>query len=353
MTWRRQVAFWFAVLAAFIAFVWALGEILMPFIVGMVLAYLFDPIVGRLQRAGLRREFGALLIIVLAALVFVLAILLIVPLLGTQIAAFINDLPEYVKKLQDFVTDPNRAWINRAVGERLPDAGKSLSGLMSQGAGWLAAFLASLWSGGKALVSVLSLLVITPVVTFYLLVDWDRMVTALDNWIPRPHRETVRMLVRDIDRVIAGFMRGQATCCLILATFYCVALIAIGLKFGLLIGLGAGVLSFVPYVGSITGILVGTGIAIAQFWPEWTWPLCVAGVFVVGQAVEGNVLQPNLVGKSIGLHPVWLMFSLLAFGYLFGFVGLLIAVPVAAAIGVLIRFALTQYLSSPLYTGDG
>ncbi len=353
MTLRRQVGFWFAVLAAFIAFVWLLSEILLPFVAGMALAYLFDPLIRKLQRLGLRREIGAAIIIVLIVLLFVLAILLIVPILGSQLAGFIDDLPGYVKKLQDLVADPKNAWLNKIVGERLPEASKSLSGLMSQGAGWLAAFLASLWSGGKALVSVISLLVITPVVTFYLLVDWDRMVATVDNWLPRDHRDTVRMLARDIDRVIAGFMRGQALCCLILAVFYCVALIAIGLHFGLLIGIAAGVLSFVPYVGSIVGVLVGGGVALAQFWPDWTWPLVAVGIFVVGQMIEGNVLQPNLVGKTIGLHPVWLMFALLAFGYLFGFVGLLIAVPVAAAIGVLTRFAIAQYLASPLYTGDG
>ena len=353
MTLRRQVGFWFAVLAAFIAFVWLLSDILLPFVAGMGLAYLFDPLVQRLQRAGLRREFGAVLIIAVIGLVFVLLTLLIVPILGSQLAAFIDDLPNYVKKLQDLVADPKNVWLNKMVGERLPEAQKSLSGLMSQGAGWLAAFLASLWSGGKALVSLISLLLITPVVTFFLLADWDKMVKVIDGWLPRDHRETIRMLVHDIDRVIAGFMRGQALLCLILTVVYCIALVAMGVRFGLLIGFAAGVLSFVPYIGMIVGIVVGCGVALAQFWPDWTWPMAVLVLFVVGHLIESNVLQPALVGKTIGLHPVWLMFALLAFGYLFGFVGLLIAVPVAAAIGVLTRFAISQYLTSPLYTGDG
>ena len=266
MTLRRQVGFWFAVLAAFIAFMWLLSDILLPFVAGMALAYLFDPLVQRLHRAGLRRELGAVLIIAVIGLVFVLSTLLVVPILGSQLAAFIDDMPGYVKKLQDLIADPQYGWLNKMVGERLPEAQKSLSGLMSQGAGWLAAFVASLWSGGKALVSLISLLLITPVVTFYLLADWDRMVKVVDSWLPREHRETIRMLVRDIDRVIAGFMRGQALMCVILTVVYCVALVAIGVRFGLLIGFAAGVLSFVPYIGMAVDILVGCGVAIARFW---------------------------------------------------------------------------------------
>jgi predicted PurR-regulated permease PerM len=200
MTLRRQVTFWVAVLAAFIAFLWLLSDILLPFVAGMALAYLANPLVLRLERLGVRREFGALLIIVLIVFLIVLSILLIVPVLVDQIASFVDDVPGYVRRLQEIVADPSRPWLKRMVGDRLPDAGKSLGGMMSQGAGWLAAFLVSLWSGGKALVSVLSLLVIMPVVAFYLMVDWDRMIGVIDNWIPRNNRETVRMLARDIDR---------------------------------------------------------------------------------------------------------------------------------------------------------
>jgi len=211
--------------------------------------------------------------------------------------------------------------------------------------------LGSLLAGGRALLSALSLIVITPVVAFYLLLDWDRMVAKIDEWTPRPHRDTVQGLLREMDGVIASFLRGQALSCLILGTFYAVSLSIIGLNFGVLIGLVCGFLSFIPYVGAFTGLLLAGTVATAQFWPEWTWIMASLGVFVAGQAIEGNVLQPFLVGKSIGLHPVWLMFALLAFGYLFGFPGLLIAVPVSAAIGVLARFMIRQYMASPYYTG--
>jgi predicted PurR-regulated permease PerM len=197
----------------------------------------------------------------------------------------------------------------------------------------------------------LSLLVITPVVAFYLLCDWERVLVTVDGWIPLQHRDTVRGLARDIDNAIAGFVRGQAVICLILAVFYAAGLTLSGLNAGFLIGLGTGLLSFIPYVGALTGFLVAAIGAIAQFWPEWTPMLMVAGVFVVGQALEGYVLSPKLVGAKVGLHPVWMMFALIAFGYLFGFVGLLVAIPLAATIGVLARFALRQYLQSPIYTG--
>jgi predicted PurR-regulated permease PerM len=194
-------------------------------------------------------------------------------------------------------------------------------------------------------------MVVTPVVAFYLIYDWKRMIGALDTWIPRPHYDTVRALARDVDDAIAGFVRGQSGVCLILGSFYAMALTLVGLNFGFLIGLVSGLISFIPYVGSLTGLVIGATVAIAQFWPDYASILIVIAIFLLGQFLEGYVLAPKLVGESVGLHPVWLMFALFAFGYLFGFVGLLVAVPLAAAVGVLSRFALRQYLSSPLYTG--
>jgi predicted PurR-regulated permease PerM len=209
-----------------------------------------------------------------------------------------------------------------------------------------------LWSGGRALVSLFSLIVITPVVAFYLIYDWHRMLGTVDGWVPVHQRATVRRLAREIDAAIAGFVRGQSAVCVILGSFYAVALTVSGLNFGLLIGLISGLITFIPYVGSMTGLILALGVAVAQFWPEYTSILIVLGIFLVGQFLEGNVLAPKLVGESVGLHPVWLIFALLAFGYLFGFVGLLVAVPLAATIGVLARFALRRYLESSLYTGE-
>jgi predicted PurR-regulated permease PerM len=350
MTLTRQMTFWVLTLLVGVIALYILREILLPFVAGMALAYLLDPVANRLERLGVNRMVASIIIIGAFVLGFVILLLLFVPVLIGQLGAFIEKLPGYVQRLQTLAMDPNREWLRKIVGEGVADA--QFGDIVKQGAGWTATFAKSLWSGGQALISVFSLVVVTPVVAFYLLSDWDRMVRAVDNWIPLQHRETVHGLVREMDDAIAGFVRGQTAVCLILGSFYAVALTLTGLNFGLLIGLVSGIITFIPYVGSMTGLVLAAGVAIAQFWPEYTPILVVLGIFFVGQFLEGYVLAPKLVGESIGLHPVWLMFALFAFGYLFGFVGLLIAVPLAAVIGVLVRFALRRYLESPFYTGE-
>jgi predicted PurR-regulated permease PerM len=232
------------------------------------------------------------------------------------------------------------------------DSDKTLSDLVGQLATWLLSFSYSLWTGGKALVSFASVLIVMPVVTFYLIRDWHRMVDRVDSWIPVRQRETVRQLAREIDAAIGGFLRGQFGVCLFLGCYYAVGLMLAGLEFGLLIGLIAGVITFVPYIGSMTGLMIAASVAIAQFWPDWKRITLVIAIFLVGQFIEGNIVSPKFVGERVGLHPVWLIFAMFAFGYLFGFVGLLIAVPLGAAIAVLLRFGLRQYFASPIYTGD-
>ena len=348
----RQLTFWMVALVLGAAVLWLLGPVLLPFVAGLALAYLLNPLTNRLERLGVSRLIAALVVISLIVLLFVLLALIIAPVLGSQLAAFIENIPGYVRRVQSLITDPSSPWLRDIFGEGIVGADKTVSDLLSQGAGWMTTFLRSLWSGGQALVSIFSLVVVTPVVAFYLICDWPRMFATVDSWVPVPQRETVRQLAREIDAAIAGFVRGQTGVCLILGSFYAVALSMTGLNFGLLIGLISGLISFIPYVGSMTGLVLAVGVAIAQFWPEWTMIAAVVGIFLFGQFVEGNVLAPKLVGDSTGLHPVWLMFALFAFGYLFGFVGLLLAVPLAAALGVLMRFALRRYLASPLYTGE-
>jgi len=348
---RWQVMFWMAILAVAVAALWLLREILLPFVAGMALAYLLDPAARRLQRAGVNRLIATLAIVALFVIALVLMLILIIPILWAQLADFLDNLPGYMARLQALVSDPSHTWLRPIVGEGFRNA--DIGDLVKQGAGWLATFLRSLWSGGQALVSIFSLLVVTPVIAFYLLYDWDRMLATIDGWVPQPHRETVRALAREIDVAIAGFLRGQTGVCLILGSYYAVGLALTGLSFGLLIGIVSGLITFIPYVGSMTGLVLAFGVAVAQFWPAWAPIVTVAGIFFVGQFLEGYVLAPKLVGESVGLHPVWLMFALFAFGYLFGFVGLLVAVPLAAAFGVLARFALKQYRASGLYTGTG
>jgi predicted PurR-regulated permease PerM len=351
MAFQRQVIFWLAALAVFILLLWLLSGILLPFVAGLAIAYLLNPLTDRLEKLGLNRMVAALLIITVVVLVFILAILLVAPLLGSQLTSLIAAIPGYVTKLQALINDQSKPWLQKLLGAGFsPD--KSFGDLVTQGMSWFTAFLKSLWSGGQALVSLFSLIVVTPVVAFYLIYDWHNMIDTVDGWIPVHQRDTVHALAREIDATISGYVRGQTTVCLALGSYYAIGLTLAGLNFGLLIGLISGLISFIPYVGSMTGLVLAMGVAVAQFWPHYTSIAIVLGVFLVGQFLEGNVLSPKLVGESVGLHPVWVIFALLAFGYLFGFVGLLVAVPLAATIGVLCRFALRRYLASSFYTGE-
>jgi predicted PurR-regulated permease PerM len=346
---RRQAVFWTGALVLLLLVLWVLKSILLPFILGMALAYLLDPIADRLQRAGMSRFWATIAIVLLSLLVLVLAALVVVPLLVSQASDFLERLPSYVTRLQSLGNWLLQTEIGRYLGA--PQAGAGLDRLVAQATAWLGTVLASVWAGGQALFNVVSLMVVTPVVAFYLLYDWDRMIARIDQLVPRDHVDTVRTIARDIDAALAGFIRGQGAVCLVLGAFYAISLSLIGLNFGFLIGSVAGVISFIPFVGSIVGFLLSVGVALVQFWPDWVWILVVAGIFAVGQFLEGNILQPRLVGSSVGVHPVWLMFALFAFGALFGFVGLLLAVPLTAAIGVVVRFALDRYRASPLYWG--
>lgn len=350
MPFRRQLAFWLAALAIFILLLWLLSDILLPFVAGLAIAYLLTPVTDRIEKLGVNRLAAALLIITVVVLAFVYLILLVAPILGGQLTSFIASVPGYIVTLQSVLSDPSLPWVQKLVGAGF-NADQSIADLVTQGVSWITTFIRSLWSGGRALVSLFSLVVVTPVVAFYLIYDWHRMLRAVDGWIPVHQRETVHELACEVDAAIAGFVRGQTAVCLILGSFYAIALSISGLNFGLLIGLISGIITFVPYVGSMTGLVLSLGVAVAQFWPNYTPILTVLGTFLVGQFLEGNVLSPKLVGESVGLHPVWVIFALLAFGYLFGFVGLLVAVPLAATIGVLARFALRRYLQSSFYTG--
>ena len=349
----RQAALGFAGLVIFVALLYLLSGVLLPFVAGLVLAYLLDPLADRIQRLGIGRLAATILILALFVLGFVLVLIVVVPFAAKQLGAFAGVLPQTVSRLQSIVTERFGGLIERfGGGSLLADLQSSLGDILGQASSWAGTFLKSIWSGGQAVVGLLSILVVTPVVAFYLLVDWDRMVETVDGWTPPRHRPVVRALSREIDRAISGFIRGQALVCLILGTFYAVGLFLVGLNFGVLIGMIAGVLTIIPYVGTLTGFILGVGVALVQFWPDWISVAMVIGVFVVGQFFEGNIISPKLVGDSVGLHPVWLMFALLAFGALFGFLGLLLAVPVAAAIGVFVRFGIGRYLQSGFYHGD-
>ncbi|MGX7872253.1 AI-2E family transporter [Mesorhizobium sp. ORM6] len=348
---RRQVFFWLASAVLMALFLYVFSGILLPFVAGMVLAYFLDPVADRLERLGLSRLMATVVILIAFIVIVVLAFVILVPVLATQMADFGRKLPEYLTRLQSLLTSFDPKWLEQRFGVSTSGLRDGLNSLLTSGFSLLTTVFTSIWSSGVALVSVVSLFVVTPVVAFYMLLDWDRMVAEVDSWVPRDHVETVRALARDINTATAGFVRGQGTLCLVLGAMYATGLTVTGLNFAILIGFFAGLISFIPYVGSLTGLVLAVGVAFVQFWPDWTMVVAVACVFFVGQFIEGNILQPRLVGKSVGLHPVWLMFALFAFGALFGFVGLLIAVPASAAIAVLVRFAIARYLESPLYKG--
>lgn len=348
---KRQIIFWVAVLLIFIAFLYIFSSILLPFIAGMSIAYFLDPVADRLERLGLSRLMATIVILVAFVIVFALALVILIPVLINQFNDFAQRVPGYISQLQQFIANYQDSVLPGWIRSQLGTIKDNLSGILSEGMGFLTGLFAQIWNSGKAIVDVISLLVVTPVVAFYILLDWDRMVSKVDQWVPRDYVSDVRQIAREVDQAIAGFIRGQGSLCLILGIYYALGLSIVGLNFGLLIGLFAGMISFIPYVGSLVGLVLAIGVAIVQFWPDYIWIIAVLAVFFSGQFLEGNILQPKLVGSSVGLHPVWLMFALFAFGALFGFVGLLVAVPAAAAVGVLVRFALSRYLQSDLYYG--
>lgn len=351
MTLQKQFLIWAISLAVLVLALWLLSPVLLPFIAGLVLAYFLDPVADRLQSWGLSRLTAALLIVFLAIVVLVTSLVVLAPMLTDQIGKFAGELPALMQSLSVRFNNWAPQWMKDALSQSGTDIQGSVTQFAGKAADWILSVLKTVLSGGLALVNLVSLLVVTPIVAFYMLVDWDDMISTIDSWVPREHVETVRAIGRDINSAMAGFIRGQGSVCLVLGIFYAAALSFAGLKFGMAIGLLAGALTFIPYAGALIGGVLAIGVALVQFWPEY-WSIgLVAAIFGVGQFLEGNFLSPKLVGKSIGLHPVWLMFALFAFGYAFGFVGLLLAVPLAAAVGVLVRFGLRQYLASRLYLG--
>lgn len=352
---KRQAIFWLVTLLFFILFMFVFSSVLLPFVAGIALAYFLNPIVELLERIGISRVWGTVLITIFIVVVLVVALTILIPVIGSQLQQFIREgLPIYVERIQNFFADHSFEWIKGYIGSDPAEIQSNIQAMLGQSSDLIKSVLNSVLNSGKSLVNLVSLFVVAPVVAFYMLLDWERMVNTIDSWIPRDHLETVRGIFHEMDRAVAGFIRGQGTVCLILGGYYAVGLTVAGLNFGLLIGLFVGLISFIPYVGTMTGFVLSVGVAWVQFYPDdWQWIIVVMTVFFVGQFLEGYILQPKLVGQSVGLHPVWLMFALFAFGSLFGFTGMLIAVPAAAAVGVLVRFALHTYLKSPLYSPRG
>ncbi len=352
MTLRNQVLVWIGISVAVILMLWLFRSILLPFVVGAALAYLLNPVVTFLHRYHIARPWGAMLALSVVIMLIIGLFLALVPLVAQQVADLVARLPGYVSDLQELL----RVWAPQFTEwlgpERAAQLESSLADLLGRGVEITAGITATLAQSGLTVLNTIAVLFITPVVAFYLLVDWEGMMRKADDLLPRQHQAEIRGVLGDIDKAMAGVIRGQGGVILVLCIYYCTALTLSGLNFGLAIGLIGGLLSFVPYVGFLVGFSLSMTVALVQFWPDqWVFVLIVLAIYVIGQFLEANVLYPKLVGQSININPVWLMFALFAFALLFGFVGLLLAVPLAAISGVLTRFALGKYQASSLYLG--
>jgi predicted PurR-regulated permease PerM len=351
LTQSKQLRAWIVVAIIMLALLWLLSDVLFPFVAGMILAYFLDPLVDKLERRGLSRTLGTTIVLIAFLILLSVFLLLMAPMIYDQAVGFGKNVPKYLAELNMRLMPKIEALrptlgisgtVSNEVAEAVREGGSKIFA-------WLGTAMGSVVAGGLALFDIVATLVLTPVVAFYMLRDWDVMVAKVDSWLPRRYAGTIRQIGNEADTSIAGYMRGQALVCIILGTFYAVSLALVGLEFGLVIGLIAGIITFLPYVGSLVGGVLAIGMALAQFPPDWVSVAVVAGIFVFGQAVEGNFLSPKLVGDRVGLHAVWVMFALMAGGALFGFTGLLLAVPVAAIIGVLCRFFMKEYLASRYY----
>lgn len=353
---KQQAIYWSSAAVLFLLVFWALSDMLLPFVMGAAFAYLLDPVADRLQAMGLNRT-KAVLIISLAALILLLPLtLFVLNVLVAQLSALtsISFSPDKITEIQQRLVSILPAAIGENLDlqktfEEIADFIRPRAETLFQSAG--KSLLGALMSSAMSLANIIILIVVVPVVTIYMLLDWDKMIVRIDTLLPRDHVTTIRALASEIDRTLSAFVRGMGSVCLILGTYYAFSLWMVGLSFGFAVGFFAGLVTFIPYLGSIMGGALALGLGIFEFWGEWNKLAVVAGIFFLGQIFEGNFLTPKLVGGSVGLHPVWLLLALSFFSAFFGFVGMLIAVPVAASIGVLVRFGMDQYIAGSLYNG--
>lgn len=343
---RDQLKYWGIATVVFLVVLWAMGNVLLPFILGSAIAYFLDPVADRLEKMGLTRAMATAVITVIAILMFVIMALLVVPTLVAQAINLFEIAPDLTRRFSAFVIERFPSLLEE--GSTLQTSLDSLGQIVKDRGGEL---LNTALSSAAGIINIIMLFVIVPVVAVYMLLDWDRMVAHVDGLLPRDHAPVIRKLAGNIDKTLASFIRGMGTVCLVLGTYYAIALMLVGLQFGLVVGFIAGLVTFIPYLGALIGGALAVGLALFQFWGDWFSIGLVAGIFAIGQVIEGNVLTPKLVGDSVGLHPVWLILALSVFGTLFGFVGMLVAVPVAASLGVIARFAVDSYRDSLLYRG--
>lgn len=348
LRWPRLLAILGGLLVVWV-FLRLFSGILLPFVTAAGIAYFLDPTVSALHRLGVPRSLGASIALLGLIAFLLLSSLLLYPLAAAQVHLLVNQLPTMITRLQGFATHQFSAiqahFGSNFISGKLKQVLHNETGTLI---GFVGTALSHVLGTGFALFNILTLLIITPVVAFYLLRDWPSVIARIDSWLPRSQEAVIRGLATEISRILNAWLRGQAICCLFLATFYAIALTAAGLNLGLVIGLTAGLLSFIPYVGTIVGALSSVVLALGQF--SGIDPvLIVAGIFVIGQLLNDYVVAPRFLGDRLGLGAAWVIFALFAGAETFGFVGVLLAVPVTATLGVLTRFWLKLYLQSALY----
>lgn len=346
LTVKEQVKYWGIAALVFLLLLWVLGDVILPFVIGGAIAYFLDPLADRLERIGLSRLMATVIISLAALMVFTLLLLLVLPMVIQQGAALIEAAPSYVDAFQNYINLHYPQLLDEQSTMR-QTLNTVAAAVQDRASDFTDTILQSLFGVINAAIFI----VVVPVVAFYMLLDWDRMIARVRSLLPREHAPTIYRLAGEINVALAGFIRGQLTVCIILGAWYGLSLMGVGLQYGLFIGVFAGMIAFIPYLGTFVGGVTSIGVALYQYWNDPFWIFLVIGIFVIGQMVEGNYLTPKLVGESVGLHPVWLLFALSAFGALFGFVGMLVAVPVSAAIGVICRFLVERYKDSRLYRG--
>jgi predicted PurR-regulated permease PerM len=343
---EHTIWFWVSIIVGFFLFLYLIRAILLPFVLAMATAFFLDPAADKLQKWGLSRTNATLTITAAFFLFIIIVVAIVVPLVAGQTSDMLAAIPAYVAQFRTEVLPMIEQKLRIVSPNLVNDIETSItssSGLIARG---FADLFGNALTSGMAVLNILSLVLITPVVAFYLIRDWDRLVDHIDSLLPKSHAEVVREQCRIIDKTLAGFVRGQLNVCLLLGTFYAIGLSLVGLNFGFVIGLVTGFLVIFPYVGLLVGMATGLTVAFFQFGTLHD-VLMVLAVFVVGQVIEGNFVTPKLVGDKVGLHPVWIIFAMLVGATLFGFVGILLAVPIAAVLGVLVRFAIVRYQESP------
>ena len=340
----KENVFWVFICMTLGAFLlWNISDILAPFILGGILAYLLDPMADKMESFGVPRLLTALTVSLLALFVLMTAAILVIPIIFDQINQIIGFIP-YITNEIYLVMQKGFKVLNLGEVEDidLVNLSKNLNEVSP-------IFAKSIFNSSFAILDFIFLLMVTPIVAIYLLVDWDKIIKEVEKVIPRRLEPTISQIVIEMHKTVASFLRGQFSVCIILAIFYAASLTALGLEYGLLVGLFSGLISFIPLIGAILGGLVALVVSLAQFWqtPEWVGVVLI--IFLFGQVLEGNLLTPRLVGKSVKLHPLWIIFSVTCFGSLMGWVGIILAVPSAACIAVLVRFSLKIYFETDFY----